>query len=83
MCNLFVLYAIKSGILRQIVSLIIYVMTNFSFSFQLSDGHFIGLSKYLNFILKSDIICQERALHGHTSEKYNISKSPCSLYKTK
>ena len=33
------------------ISLIIYVMINFSFSLQLSERHFIGLSKTLNFIL--------------------------------
>ena len=51
----------------QIVPLIIYGMTNFSFSLQLSERHFIVLSNTLNFILISGIICQERALHGHTS----------------
>ena len=61
MCNLFILYAIKSGIIGQIVSLIIYIMTNFSFSLQLSEIHFIGLSKHLNFIHTSGIIGQERA----------------------
>ena len=45
MCNLFILYAINSGIIGQIVSLIIYVMTNFRFSLQLSERHFIGLFK--------------------------------------
>ena len=54
-------------------------MTNFSFSLKSSEKHLIGLSKYLNFILISGIICQERALHGHTSVKSNISKSPFSL----
>ena len=82
MCNLFIL-SIKSGITRQIVSLIIYVVTNFSFSLQLSERHFIGLSKYLNVILIAGIICQEYALHGYTSVKCNISKSPFSLNKTK
>ena len=83
MCNLLILYAIKSGIIGQIVSLIKYVMTNFSFSLQLSERHFISLSKNLNFILIAGIICQERALRGHTSVKCNISKSPFSLNKTK
>ena len=55
----FILYAIKSSIIVQIVSLIIYVMTHFNFSLQLFERHFIGLSKYLNFILISGIICQE------------------------
>ena len=77
------MYAIKVGITGQIVSLIKYVMTNFSFSLQLSERHFTGHSKPLNFILISSIICQERALHGHTSVKYNISKSPFSFNKTK
>ena len=74
-CNLFILYIIKSGITGQIVSLIVYVMTNFSFSLQLFERYFTGLSKKLNFILITDIICQERALHDHTSVKCNISKS--------
>ena len=47
----FILYHIKSGIIGQIVSLIIY----FSFSLQLSERHFIGLSKELNCILISCI----------------------------
>ena len=83
MCNLFILYAIKSGSIGQIVSLIIHVMTNFSFSLQVSERHFICVSKNLNFILISGIICQEQALHGHTSVKCNISKSPFSLNKAK
>ena len=83
MCKLFILYAIKSGIIGQIVSLIIHVMTNSSFSLLLPEIHFIGLSKYLNIILISSIICQERALHGHTSLKCNISKGLFSLNKTK
>ena len=57
-------------------------MTNFSFSLQLSERHFIDISKKINFILISDIICQERTLHGHISVKCNISKSPFSLNKT-
>ena len=81
MCNLFILYAIKSSIIGQIVSLI-HVMTNFSFSLQLPERHFIGLSKNLNFILISGIICQERALHGYISVKCKISKGPFSLNKT-
>ena len=72
------LYYIKSGVIEQIVSLLIYVMTNFSFSL-----HFIGLSQYLNLILISGIICQERDLHGYTSVKCNILKRPFSLNKTK
>ena len=79
MCNLFILYAVKYGTTGQIVSLIIYGMTNFSFSLQLSERHFIGLSKTLYFIIISCIICQERSLHGHTSVKCNMSKSPFSL----
>ena len=82
MCNLFILYAIKSGITGQIVSLIIYVINNVSFSLKLSDRHFIGISKSLNFILICGIICQERALHGHTTVKYNIPKIPFSFNKT-
>ena len=74
MCNRFILYVVKSGIMGQIVSLIIYVVTNFIFSLQLSEIHFTSLSKYSNFILISGIIFQERALHGHTSVKCNISK---------
>ena len=76
MCNLFILYAIKSDIIGQIVFRIIYVMTNFSFSLQLSERHFIGLTKKLYFFPISGIIYQERVLHGHTSVKCNISKSP-------
>ena len=83
MCNFFILYAIKSGIIGQIVPLIIYVETYFSFSLQSSERQFFGLSKNLNFILISGIICQERALRGHTSVKCNISKSPFSINKTK
>ena len=74
-CNLFILYVIKSGITGQIVSLIVYVMTNFSFSLQLFERYFTSLSKKLNFILVTGIICQERALHGQSSVKCNISKS--------
>ena len=65
----------KSGIIGQIISLIIYVMTNFSFSLQLSERHFTGISKHLNFILISGIICPERALHGHASVNCNCKKS--------
>ena len=54
-------------------------MTNLSFSLQLSERYLIGLSKKI--ILFSGIICQERALRGHTSVKCNISKSPFSLNK--
>ena len=68
------LYAIKSGIIGQILSLIIYVMTNLNFSLQLSKRHFIGLSEHLNFPIISGVISQERALHCHTSVKCNISK---------
>ena len=57
-------------------------MTNFSISVQLSEKNIIGLSKNVNFILISGIIYQERALHSHTSVKYNLSKSPFSLNKT-
>ena len=63
------------------------MITNFSFSLQLSERHFIGLSKTLKFIVLSGIICQERALHRHTS--VNIiyqtvhSNSPFSFNKTK
>ena len=83
MCN-FLLYSIKSGITGQRVSLIIYVLTNFSFSLQLSEIHFIDLSKTLNFILISGAVCQEPGVnHGHIPVRCNISKSPFSLNKTK
>ena len=72
-----------SSLIGQIVSFKIYVMTNFSFSLQLSDRHFVGLFKNLNLIFISGLICQERALHGYTSVKCNISESPFSLNKIK
>ena len=51
---------------------------------QLSERHFIGPSKILNFILISGTVCQEWGVsHGHTPVKYNISKTPFSFNKTK
>ena len=56
----YILYGIKSGNIEQIASLIIYGMTNYSLSLQLSERHVIGLSKSLNVILIFGIMCQER-----------------------
>ena len=58
-------------------------MANFNFSLQLSERHFIGLSKILNFILLVGIACQEPGVNlGHIPVKCNISKSTFSLNKT-
>ena len=82
--QLFILYSIKFCITEQIGSLIIYALANFSFSSQLSERHFIGLSKTLNFILILGIVCLEPGVNnGHNPVKCNISKDLFSLNKTK
>ena len=59
-------------------------MANLSVSLQLSERHFIDLSKTLKFILIVVIVCQEPGVnHGHAPIKCNISKSPFALNKTK
>ena len=66
MCvTLFIIHS-KMKIPDQTVSLIIYFVFNISFSLQLSEGYFIGLSKTLNFIIISGIVCQLLDVdHGH------------------
>ena len=66
----------------QIVSLVIYFMANFSFSLQLSEIHFIDLSKTLNFILIFGAVCQEPGVnHDHTQLNVPYQKAHFHLIK--
>ena len=57
-------------------------MANFIFSLQLSETHFIDLSKTLTFILTSGIVSQEPGVnHGHTPLNVTYQKVHFPLLK--